>query len=112
MIRMSGVSVRFPNGVQALTDINLHIKPGEFVSVVGATGSGKSTLVKLIYREEGPTTGSVWVQGEDVARLRPRDVPQLRRKIGVVFQDFRLLPSRSPARIGAGSCSGRWRCYG
>jgi len=95
MIRMSGVSVRFPNGVQALTDINLHIKPGEFVSVVGATGSGKSTLVKLIYREEGPTTGSVWVQGEDVARLRPRDVPQLRRKIGVVFQDFRLLPQKT-----------------
>lgn len=95
MIRMSGVSVRFPNGVQALKDINLHIQPGEFVSVVGATGSGKSTLVKLIYREERPTTGNVWVQGEDVARLRPRDVPWLRRKIGVVFQDFRLLPQKT-----------------
>lgn len=82
----------YPNGVTALADVNLTIAKGEFVFVIGASGSGKSTLTKLLYREEKPNKGSVFVGGINVSKLRNSNVYKLRRKIGVVFQDFKLLP--------------------
>lgn len=79
----------------ALSDVTLDVKKGEFIFIVGPSGSGKSTLIKLLYREETPTNGQVMVGGKDLSRMRRRDVPFLRRKIGVVFQDFRLLRDRT-----------------
>jgi cell division transport system ATP-binding protein len=95
MIEMHGVSVVYPNGVQALKSVDLQVDEGNFVFVVGSTGSGKSTLLKLIYREELPSEGKVVVAGHEVTNLKPAQVPFLRRKIGVVFQDFRLLPQKT-----------------
>lgn len=95
MIEFLNVTKRFPNGSVALSDVNLRIGKGEFVFVVGPSGAGKTTLVKLIYREEIPTSGDVLVGGRSVVSLRPWAVPYLRRRIGVVFQDFRLLPNRT-----------------
>lgn len=95
MIRMFGVSKIYKNGVKALSDINFHIRKGEFVFIVGPSGAGKSTLIKLIFREELPSSGQVIVAGRNVARLRRKDLPFFRRKIGVVFQDFRLLPDKT-----------------
>lgn len=95
MIGFQDVSVMYPNGVRALDGIGLSIEKGEFAFVVGTTGSGKSTLLKLIYREELPTQGRVTVMGDDVVDMRPTAVPYLRRKIGIVFQDFRLLPQKT-----------------
>ncbi|ADU50328.1 cell division ATP-binding protein FtsE [Thermaerobacter marianensis DSM 12885] len=95
MIEFINVSKVYPNGVTALQDVSLHIDRGEFVFLVGPSGAGKSTLVRLIYREETPTRGIVLVDGLNVGRLRRRDVPFLRRQIGVVFQDFKLLPNRT-----------------
>ena len=82
----------YKNGVTASAGINLEIDKGEFVFIIGATGCGKSTLIKMLYREEKPTRGKVIVGGIDVAKLRNRKVYKLRRKIGIVFQDFKLLP--------------------
>jgi cell division transport system ATP-binding protein len=95
MIQMKGVSMEYPSGVRALNDINLTIAKGEFVFIVGSTGSGKSTLMKLIYRDMLPTSGSVVVEGEDVTRMKWQAVPHLRRKLGIVFQDFKLLPQKN-----------------
>jgi len=95
MIEFLNVTKRFPNGSVALSDVSLRIGKGEFVFVVGPSGAGKTTLVKLIYREETPTSGDVLVGGRSVVSLRPWAVPYLRRRIGVVFQDFRLLPNRT-----------------
>ncbi len=81
----------------ALNRVSLDIRKGEFVFIVGQSGAGKSTLVKLLYREEVPTEGRVMVAGKDVTRMRRREVPFLRRRIGVVFQDFKLLPDRTVA---------------
>lgn len=80
---------------QALSDINLHIKPKEFVLIVGHSGAGKSTLIKLITREIKPDTGKVVIGGINYDELKKRDIPYLRRKIGVVFQDYKLLPKRT-----------------
>ena len=82
----------YKNGVTAVADVNLTIEKGEFVFVIGASGSGKSSLVKMLYREERPTRGQVIVGGIDVAKLTNRKIYKLRRKIGIVFQDFKLLP--------------------
>lgn len=82
----------YKNGVTALADLTLKIDKGEFVFVIGTTGSGKSTLIKLLYREEKPTKGQVFVGGINVSKLRNGSVYKLRRKIGIVFQDFKLLP--------------------
>lgn len=79
----------------ALERITLHIEPKEFVIVVGPSGAGKSTLLKLLTREEKPTSGKIIVGGIDYERLKDRNIPQLRRKIGVVFQDFKLLPNKT-----------------
>jgi cell division transport system ATP-binding protein len=93
MIECRHVYKRYKNGVNALYDINLHVDQGEFVYIIGPTGSGKSTLIKLLDGEEIPTKGYVGVVGIDVGRLSHRKVPVYRRNIGVVFQDFRLLPT-------------------
>lgn len=82
----------YKNGVTALADLNLKIDKGEFVFVIGTTGSGKSTLIKLLYREEKPTKGQVFVGGINVSKLRNGSVYKLRKKLGIVFQDFKLLP--------------------
>jgi cell division transport system ATP-binding protein len=95
MIHLQGVSVEYANGVRALRDIDLSICKGEFVFVVGSTGSGKSTFLRLLYREMLPTRGSVVVDNEDVTLLKPSAVPFLRRKLGIVFQDFKLLPQKN-----------------
>jgi len=83
------------NGAHALNGVNLKIKKGEFVFIVGDSGSGKSTLIKLLLRELVPTTGEIYVNGDNLARLRHRQVPMYRRNLGVVFQDFRLLKDRN-----------------
>lgn len=79
----------------ALDRVNLHVEPGEFVIIVGQSGAGKSTMLKLLTREERPTSGKIIVGGIDYDKLRDRDIPLLRRKIGTVFQDFKLLPNRT-----------------
>jgi len=95
VLSFRSVSKIYPRSIVGLTDIDLEIGKGEFVFVVGQSGAGKSTLLKLVYREEVPTSGAVLVNGWDVARLSPGRVPYLRRHIGVVFQDVRLLSQRS-----------------
>ena len=94
-VQLVDVSVAYPNGVKALTDVTVTIGEGEFVFLVGPTGHGKSTFLKLLYREEVPSSGHVLVSGWDVALLSPNRVAHLRRRVGVVFQDFRLLPQRT-----------------
>lgn len=92
MIRLENISKSYKNGVHALKEINLHIEEGEFVYIIGPTGSGKSTLIKLLDGEEIPTIGTVFVDGVNVGKLKHSKVPIYRRRIGVVFQDFKLLP--------------------
>lgn len=92
IISMEGVTKAYVKGVPALNDVNIKIRKGEFVFIVGDSGSGKSTLIKLLLRELKPTEGSIWVNGFQVDRLRHGKIPKLRRSMGVVFQDFRLLP--------------------
>lgn len=86
---------RYPNGTVALADINLKIDKGEFVFFVGPSGSGKSTLIKLLMKEEDATEGEVYVNGYEVSAMTRNEVPYLRRSLGVVFQDFRLLPNKT-----------------
>jgi cell division transport system ATP-binding protein len=85
----------YPNGKVALADVNVSIPAGDFVFLVGPSGAGKSTFIRLLIREQLPTSGRVVVAGRDLSRLRRRDVPKLRRRIGIVFQDFRLLPGKT-----------------
>lgn len=92
LIRLKNVYKQYKNGVTAIYDINLSIKKGAFVFVIGGSGSGKSTLIKMLYREEKPTSGQIVVGGVNVAKLRNSKVYKLRRKVGIVFQDYRLLP--------------------
>jgi cell division transport system ATP-binding protein len=95
LIRIKNVEKRYKNGVTAIYDLNLAIEKGSFVFVIGGSGSGKSTLIKMLYREEKPTAGQVIVGGLDVAKLKDRKVYKLRRKLGIVFQDYRLLPKQT-----------------
>ncbi len=95
LIELEGVSKVYPGGRVALHDVSLSVEEGEFVFLVGPTGAGKSTLLRLLYREELPTRGRVRVAGWEVHRLKPRAVPLLRRQLGVVFQDFKLLNDRT-----------------
>jgi cell division transport system ATP-binding protein len=95
MIQLSGVSKVYHNNFEALNDINLHIGKEEFIFIVGPSGSGKTTLMKLLYREELPTSGQVIIDKINVGELKPYQVPYLRRNMGVVFQDFKLLPRRT-----------------
>lgn len=95
MIKLEGVTKVYKTGVRAVNDMNLNIDAGEFVYVIGPTGAGKSTFIKLLYREEKPTTGKVIVDGINVAKIKDHKVPYFRRKIGVVFQNYRLLPRKT-----------------
>src|SRR5574344_478771 len=92
LIQIKDVMKRYQNGVTALCDANLEISKGEFVFIIGASGSGKSTLIKLLYRQQRPTKDDVYVGGINVAKLRNGKVYKLRRKLGIVFQDYKLLP--------------------
>lgn len=93
MIKMENVFKKYSNGISAANGFNIEIKQGEFVYIVGPSGAGKSTFIKLIYREEEATSGVVKVNGYDLTKMKNREVPYLRRGIGVVFQDFKLLPT-------------------
>lgn len=95
MVKFINVVKSYPPDIIALKDINLQVGAGEFISIVGQSGTGKTTLIKLIIGEERPTTGQVMVDGLDVGALSLRRLPQLRQRIGVVFQDFKLLPNRT-----------------
>ncbi|HHW01169.1 MAG TPA: cell division ATP-binding protein FtsE [Clostridiaceae bacterium] len=95
MVEFRNVTKRYSNGTVALKNINLKIDKGEFVFVIGPSGSGKSTLLKLIMKEETPTEGDVFVNGYEVSAMDMYDVPYLRRSLGIVFQDFRLLPNKT-----------------
>ena len=97
MIAMKDVSKIYPNGTAALEGIDIDIHKGEFVFFVGSSGAGKSTLVKLLLKEENPTSGAITIDGVTLNTLKRRQVPYLRRKLGVVFQDFRLLPDKTVA---------------
>ncbi len=92
---MTNIAKEYRNGVIALYDINMEIHKGEFVFLVGSSGAGKSTLIKLILKEEGITRGKLFLDGMDITRVPNRRIPYIRRKVGVVFQDFRLLPNKT-----------------
>ena len=93
MIKLTNVSKRYPSGNLALDNVSLDIDKGEFVFIVGSSGAGKSTLMHLLLREETPTSGRVIVNGRNVGEMKRRDIPYFRRSLGVVFQDFRLIPT-------------------
>ncbi|MBR6400954.1 MAG: cell division ATP-binding protein FtsE [Firmicutes bacterium] len=95
MITIDNVTKIYENGAIGVKEMNLHIEKGEFVFVVGTSGSGKSTFMRMLLKEVDPTTGSIIVDGQDITTLKRREIPLFRRKIGVVFQDFRLLPSKT-----------------
>ena len=95
MIELKEVTKEYSKGIAALNGINLRIEQGEFVFVVGDSGSGKSTLIRLLMKEIEPTSGTIIVNGQNLNRMKHRQIPQYRRGIGVVFQDFRLLKDRN-----------------
>ena len=95
MIQFINVSKRYDHGIKALDAVNVNIEKGEFVFLVGPSGSGKSTFLKLMIKEEEPTSGKILIDNKDIGRIKPKEVPFLRRKIGFVFQDFRLLYDRT-----------------
>jgi len=95
LIQFRNVTKVYPNGLCALSNVNFTIANGEFVFIVGASGAGKTTLIKLLLKEIEPTSGSIIVDDVDLSSLRRKEIPYYRRKLGVVFQDFRLLPDRT-----------------
>jgi len=95
MIELRNISKVYPNGTKAVNEVNLHIRPGEFVSLVGRSGTGKTTLVKMLVAEEKPTKGKIILGGWDITRIKMAHIPLLRRQIGVVFQDFKLLERKT-----------------
>lgn len=95
MIKLTNVSKIYRTGTPALRNLNLHIGAGDFVSIVGQSGTGKTTLVKMLIAEEKPNKGTIEIGGWDITKISPSDVPYLRRQIGVVFQDYKLLPQRT-----------------
>ena len=92
LIRIKNVEKTYKTGVTAIYDLSLSIQKGEFVFIIGSTGCGKSTLIKMLYREEKPTSGIINIGGINVSKLKNRNVYKIRRKITVVFRDFKLLP--------------------
>lgn len=95
MIRLDHVSKSYEVGKPALEDVTIHIDPGEFVFIVGDSGSGKSTLIRLLLKELEPTKGKIYINGQDLKKVTHKKVPKYRRNVGVVFQNFRLLPDRN-----------------
>jgi len=95
LLELHDVSKIYPGGNVALRDVSVTIQPGEFVFIVGPSGAGKSTFFKMLFREVTPTTGQVLLDGEDINAIPTKDVPFLRRKLGIIFQDYRLLPERT-----------------
>ena len=95
MIKFHNVIKLYPKGVKALNRINLHILPGEFVSIVGQSGTGKTTLVRTMIGEEKIDYGKIEIGGWDITSIRPSEIPVLRRQLGVIFQDFKLLPKKT-----------------
>lgn len=95
MIKLNNITKEYKNGVKALSNINLEISKGEFIFLVGSSGAGKSTLIKLLLKEEEPTDGQIIFKEMDITNVANRKIPLLRREIGVVFQDFRLLPNKT-----------------
>ena len=95
MIRFKNVSKLYPPNVVGLDGVSLHVQPGEFISIVGKSGTGKSTLAKLLFAEERPSGGMIEIGGWDITHIHDRDIPLLRRQIGVVFQDFKLLQKKT-----------------
>ena len=93
LIEFKGVSKNYANGTHALNDVNIKINKGEFVFVVGASGAGKSTFIKLMMHEEKANSGEVIVNGYKMSKIKRREVPYFRRTMGIVFQDFRLIPN-------------------
>jgi cell division transport system ATP-binding protein len=98
VISFHGVSKVYPNGTEALRDVDLAIHQGDFCFLVGASGAGKSTLVRLLIRDEAPSTGRIFVDGQEISRMSRRKLPKLRRKFGIVFQDYKLLTRRTVAQ--------------
>lgn len=92
MIEMEDVYKKYPNGVVAVSGISVRINQGEFVYVVGPSGAGKSTFIKMMYREEKPSKGTIMINGVNLGKLKESKIPHFRRQLGVVFQDFKLLP--------------------
>lgn len=95
MIRLDHVSKNFDGDSAALNNVSLHIAPGEFVFIVGHSGAGKSTLIKLLLKETDPTKGKVYINGQDLSKVKRNKIPLFRRKVGIIFQNFRLLPDRN-----------------
>lgn len=95
MIQMKNVVKKYPNGVTAIKGLNIEIKQGEFVYIVGPSGAGKSSFIKMMYREEKATTGEIKVDDINIVTLAEKEIPFLRRKMGVIFQDFKLLPRKN-----------------
>lgn len=95
MIKLTGVTKRYNRESVGVEDIHLHVEAGEFVSIVGQSGTGKTTLIKLLIAEERPSKGTIEIGGWDITRIAQGDIPLLRRQIGVIFQDFKLLPNKT-----------------
>lgn len=95
MVVLDHVTMQYPTGTKALDDVTFHINKGEFVFVVGSSGSGKTTLIKLLLKEMKPTKGDILVEGKEYSKMKRREIPMLRRKFGVVFQNYRLLKDRT-----------------
>ncbi len=95
MILMKNIYKEYPGGAKALLDVNIHIQKGDFVFLVGPSGAGKSTFIKMLLREVLPTSGDLFVAGYNIPALTPPEVPFLRRSLGIIFQDYRLLPERT-----------------
>lgn len=95
MVKVHKVSKSYPGKIVALKDISFEIEPGEFVSIVGQSGAGKSTLIKMLIAEEHPTSGTIEIGGWDITHIKQSEIPDLRKQIGVVFQDFKLLPKKT-----------------
>lgn len=95
LIKLVDIGKEYKNGVKALSNINLHVGKGEFIYVIGESGAGKSTLVKLLLKEENPTSGKMYINNLDITKVNNRRIPYIRRSMGVVFQDFRLLHNKT-----------------
>src|SRR4030042_5364569 len=92
MIKFQNISKIYPSNIKALDDVSFEVKEKEFISLVGRSGAGKTTLLKLLMAEEKPSSGRVFFKDQDVQKIKPEELPLLRRKIGAIFQDYRLLP--------------------